>query len=745
MRRLVVGVCALGILLTGCGGGDEDGPIAPPAPVAVATVTVTPAQLDLIVGETAQLTVVLADASGATLTGRTVTYASADAAIATVSNTGLVTATGKGGATITVTSEGRTGTSAATVLLPDFAPTANTTITGDAEFATLNVPAGVVVTITAAAEIVSEGAVTILGEISGDCTGITIKGTSVTVSGTLNNTCSANADVGPNLRIVANGDLTLTNAALGSSGDVSITNDETLSDADFDAALAAPRRAASFMGSCTVDGLVPVQGGIAKTTDGTASDTKGGDGQDSGNWLFDCNGDIDFENGGEIKTPNAGDGGNGNDGDASDPNKTEVQGGNGGNGGRLRVRSTGNINFKSPPAGGGPVRLLLSNGGRGGSATMVATSPGGSASAIGGRGGDSGNMRVQANGNINIQAGGLEIVVGRGGAGGNADAAAADGLDAGSAAAQPGGSATAVAGRGGDTPDAQLRARGNVTGAANITLSGGDGGNAGVAVVSGGKGGAGNADFPDGAIGGAMSATGGEGGGALTSGLAGVPLGVGGAGGEAIFGGGMGGAGFNGCTANPQVVGGNGGAGGAASGAPGTGGIGFNFGSDGDATVAAATGDGGAGGDGTTQGTGGAGGSDNIVTPLLGNRTDQGPNFQDGADGSPCNPVLISFAGLPDAFTHEVGVTPCPTVIGVITITNNTASDAEYSLSTSAPLGFEGTGTTAGGTIPAMSSVQITVIFDCSQTTSFTGTVSVSVTHSDGSATGSQQIAGTVG
>lgn len=93
--------------------------VTPPAPAAVNTVEVTPTVVNLRSGQTSPLTVVLKDASGATLTGRTVTWTSNSAA-ATVSATGVVTAVSPGTATITATSEGKAGT--ATVRVDDVAP-----------------------------------------------------------------------------------------------------------------------------------------------------------------------------------------------------------------------------------------------------------------------------------------------------------------------------------------------------------------------------------------------------------------------------------------------------------------------------------------------------------------------------------------------------------------------------------------------------------------------------------------------
>ena len=83
---------------------------------AVATVQVTPAAATVLVGGTQQLTAAARDAKGAALTGRAVTWSTSDAAVATGSATGLVTAVGVGSATLTALVEGVEGTVAVTVV-----------------------------------------------------------------------------------------------------------------------------------------------------------------------------------------------------------------------------------------------------------------------------------------------------------------------------------------------------------------------------------------------------------------------------------------------------------------------------------------------------------------------------------------------------------------------------------------------------------------------------------------------------
>ena len=78
--------------------------------VPVATASVSPATASAPVGQTVQLTATLKDASGNVLSGRTISWASDNSGVATVSGTGLVAAVSPGSATITATSEGRSGT-----------------------------------------------------------------------------------------------------------------------------------------------------------------------------------------------------------------------------------------------------------------------------------------------------------------------------------------------------------------------------------------------------------------------------------------------------------------------------------------------------------------------------------------------------------------------------------------------------------------------------------------------------------
>ena len=91
-------------------------PPPPPAPAAVASVSVTGYTAPLTAGATLQLVATPRDASGAALTGHSVSWTTNAASVATVSTTGMVTAVAPGAATITATSDGIAGTTAVAVV-----------------------------------------------------------------------------------------------------------------------------------------------------------------------------------------------------------------------------------------------------------------------------------------------------------------------------------------------------------------------------------------------------------------------------------------------------------------------------------------------------------------------------------------------------------------------------------------------------------------------------------------------------
>jgi uncharacterized protein YjdB len=84
-------------------------------PVPVASVMVQPTSASLVVGQTTTLTATVTDANGTVVTDRLVTWGSSNMSVATVSSSGVVKAVSTGTATITATSETKSGSTALTV------------------------------------------------------------------------------------------------------------------------------------------------------------------------------------------------------------------------------------------------------------------------------------------------------------------------------------------------------------------------------------------------------------------------------------------------------------------------------------------------------------------------------------------------------------------------------------------------------------------------------------------------------
>jgi CubicO group peptidase (beta-lactamase class C family) len=83
--------------------------------VPVASLTLTPATADVFVGSTLAITAQPRDSASTVLVGRTITWTTDNAAVASVSGAGVVTGTASGTATITAASEGRTAMARVTV------------------------------------------------------------------------------------------------------------------------------------------------------------------------------------------------------------------------------------------------------------------------------------------------------------------------------------------------------------------------------------------------------------------------------------------------------------------------------------------------------------------------------------------------------------------------------------------------------------------------------------------------------
>src|SRR6266513_938248 len=169
--------------------------------VPVAAVTVSPASVSVLQGQTVQLTATPRDASGNPLTGRVITWQSSNSAIASVNGSGLVSGVAAGGpVTMTATSEGQSGTAAITVTP---VPVASVTVTP----ATAGVAVGSTVQLTATPK---------------DANGNPLTGRVVTWQSSNNAIASVNGS-GLVSGVAAGGPVTITATSEGQSGTSAIT------------------------------------------------------------------------------------------------------------------------------------------------------------------------------------------------------------------------------------------------------------------------------------------------------------------------------------------------------------------------------------------------------------------------------------------------------------------------------------------------------------------------------------------
>jgi uncharacterized protein YjdB/alpha-tubulin suppressor-like RCC1 family protein len=172
-----------------------------PVPAPVASVTVSPATASIAVGGTQQFAATLKDASGNTLSGRTVTWSTSNASIATVNSaTGVATGVAAGTATITATSEGQGGTAAVTV---NPVPVASVTVSPGSS--TINVGATVQLTAT-----------------TKDANGNVLTGRVITWSTSNSALATVNA-TGVVTGVAAGGPVTITATSEGQSGTGAVT------------------------------------------------------------------------------------------------------------------------------------------------------------------------------------------------------------------------------------------------------------------------------------------------------------------------------------------------------------------------------------------------------------------------------------------------------------------------------------------------------------------------------------------
>jgi uncharacterized protein YjdB len=123
---LVTGVSAGSVTITATSEGKSGTLVLSVVPPPVNSMSLALAQSTVPQGGTTTATVQLRDDRNVLLTGRTVTFASSDPAVATVTNAGVITAVAVGNTTITASSEGKSAAAALTVIRP---PVANVTVT----------------------------------------------------------------------------------------------------------------------------------------------------------------------------------------------------------------------------------------------------------------------------------------------------------------------------------------------------------------------------------------------------------------------------------------------------------------------------------------------------------------------------------------------------------------------------------------------------------------------------------------
>jgi len=135
LMRFVTRVVPL-VALLACGrdGGSRE-PIAPRGPI-VTTIVVTAPAIPLQVGGTVTLSAEVRDETGAAISWKSVTWASANATVATVSSAGVVTGMGPGTTTISASVDNKSGSAAVSVAqVPVFAvaitPLAAPAVAGD--------------------------------------------------------------------------------------------------------------------------------------------------------------------------------------------------------------------------------------------------------------------------------------------------------------------------------------------------------------------------------------------------------------------------------------------------------------------------------------------------------------------------------------------------------------------------------------------------------------------------------------
>lgn len=248
VRLALLPLCTLALAVACGGGGDGGGGPSGPAPVA--TVSVSAPSGDITVGGSAQLIATPKDASGNTVSGKTVTWATSNATIATVNASGLVTGVAPGGATITATADGKSGSQAVNVIAAAVAS----------------------VTVTAPVTTLSAGGTTQLTAVVRDAAGNVVTGRTITWT----TSDAAIATVSPTGVVtgVATGSVTITGSVGTVAGTVLLTIDPpqiaTVSPNPLVEGQAATITGTKF-GTSATNNIVRIAGVIATITSASAT------------------------------------------------------------------------------------------------------------------------------------------------------------------------------------------------------------------------------------------------------------------------------------------------------------------------------------------------------------------------------------------------------------------------------------------------------------------------------------------
>ena len=126
MRTFILAVTGISFAVTACSGGGTS--VVDAEHVPVAAVSVELPTTSLLPGQTERGTATPRDANGAPLSNRAISWQTSSAAIASVTNAGMITAVAPGAVTISASSEGVVGQASMNVLPPPVVPVASITV-----------------------------------------------------------------------------------------------------------------------------------------------------------------------------------------------------------------------------------------------------------------------------------------------------------------------------------------------------------------------------------------------------------------------------------------------------------------------------------------------------------------------------------------------------------------------------------------------------------------------------------------